>query len=120
MTDFFNSIFAWFDSLNWSEWTLLILGALFAASLIFSGEDKKLLDANGVPVVEDDYPANGSDTITCTVPGQPVIVLRPNEFSSFDEAYTGIWEVTLRNGNCILLPMQYTTILDNSMDISTL
>lgn len=114
----FDTISQYIDNLPWWGWVLFILALFIFGSMLF--EEEEVIDANGVPVVEDDYPANGSDTITCTVPGQPVIVLRPNEFSSFDEAYTGIWEVTLRNWNCILLPMQYTTILDNSMDISTI
>jgi len=58
--------------------------------------------------------------IICSVPWQKPIILRPDEFHSYEEAYSGIWEVTLRNGNLIYLPMEYTTILDNSMELTTL
>lgn len=63
---------------------------------------------------EDDYPANWDDYITCSVPGQEVVRLKPDEYSSYNEDYEGIWSVTLRDGNCTLLPMQYTTIIYKS------
>lgn len=83
-------------------------------------EEEETLDANGVPIAEDDYPANGSDTITCTVPWQKPIILRPNEFYEYDEMYTWVWWVTLRNWNSIFLPMEYTTIVDDSMSLTTI
>lgn len=69
---------------------------------------------------DDAYPANWEDTITCTVPWQKPIILRPNEFYEYDEMYTWVWWVTLRNWNSIFLPMEYTTIVDDSMSLTTI
>ena len=114
----FDTISQYIDNLPWWGWVLFILALFIFGSMLF--EEEEVLDTNGVPVVEDDYPANWEDTITCTVPGQQPIILRPTEFYDYEEYYTGVYGVTLRNRNTIFLPMQYTTILDSSMDITTI
>lgn len=112
MTNFINSVSDWFANLPWWGWVLIVLSVLIFAAIVTPDPVEVEKDSN--------YPANWDDTITCTVPWQKPIILRPDEFHSYEEAYSGIWEVTLRNGNLIYLPMEYTTILDNSMELTTL
>lgn len=58
-----------------------------------------------------------SDYITCSVPWQKVVYLRPQDYTDYTEnSYGPVWEITLKNGNTLYLPMEYTTIIDDSFE----
>lgn len=113
-----DTITTFFGSLVWSEWVLLVLVAMAVLASVLNLDDIDTEDADEDG--PDAYAANGEDTITCTVPWQKPIILRPNEFYEYDEMYTWVWWVTLRNWNSIFLPMEYTTIVDDSMSLTTI
>ena len=54
--------------------------------------------------------------ITCSIPWQKVIYLRPQDYADYCEAYTGVWQIDLKNGKLLFLPMEYTTIIDDSFE----
>lgn len=113
-----DTITTFFSNLVWSEWALIAVGVFIFWSVFMWDDDIDTEDAEEDG--PDAYAANGEDTITCTVPWQKPIILTPNDFYDYDEAYTGIWSVTLRNWNSIFLPMEYTTIVDDSMSLTTI